>query len=138
MKLLSQEYIAECATAVLAFLDNKQITSLEDIEKISPSKNPVENGAHVLVEKTTSGNFDSKAQTVSYVPPGELGTPVEIKINGTARYSVLLFKGDFILPGYELFVQDPVGNNVHYKKINSIEIPDVRSELEKLALKNKE
>ncbi|MBW3002261.1 hypothetical protein KY338_03820 [Candidatus Woesearchaeota archaeon] len=130
---LSKEYIAKCATAVLAFLDEKQITSLDDIKKISPSDNFLENGAHVLIQETPSGSFDSTAQTVSYVPPGEVGVPIEMKINGQKRYSVLIFKGDFSLPGYETFSQDPFGNNVHYRKIASIEIESVRSELEKLA-----
>ena len=135
---ITREDIAKYAKDVLAFLDSKRIKALEDLEKIPYVIHHIGNGTRIMVQKTPSGNFDSIAQSISYVPPGEVGTPLDIKINGQKRYSVIIFKGDFSLPEYETFIQDPYGNNIQCKKIDSIAIPDVRSELEKLTLRNED
>jgi len=135
---LSKEFIAKCAKDVLAFLDSKRIEALEDIAKIPYIIHHIGNRTQIIVQKTPSGEFDSTAQSISYVPPGEIGTPLDIKINGQQRYSAIIFKGDFSLPGYEIFTQDAFGNNVHYKKIKSVKIADVRSELEKLTVVNED
>ncbi|MEM2089538.1 MAG: hypothetical protein QXL88_00375 [Candidatus Pacearchaeota archaeon] len=66
-----------------------------------------------------------------------MGVPLEIKINEELGYSQIILKADSILPEYTRFptplvVRDKFGNVRQYKLLLSIDIAQIKLEIEKL------
>jgi hypothetical protein len=73
----------------------------------------------------------AKSPMLSYV--GSNGVIVlEVRINSYEKYSRIMFRTTFLVPGYEQFAVDEFGNTVQDKKIESTDIFVVKKELNDL------
>ena len=87
-------------------------------------------GEAISVELRPS-NRGTEAYTVTYAKEG-VGIPLEVKLNESLGYTMVIVKGGFILPSYEPFAYDDFGNIAQAKEIRTVNIPQVRAELEEL------
>ncbi len=117
---------------LLNFLDENKIASLSDLERIKDTLFSVEKDKiqyiHVQSIPTNSG---IRNYTITYNVPGK-GAPLEVEINKESGYTKIILKGNFPLPEYEPLNQDGFGNIPQNKKLDSVDISQMRLELEKL------
>lgn len=127
----------------VTFLDEK-IESFDDLNNLNRmlTKKPNEKfylfddseGEHNVEVSIRPSEMNTKAFTVSYVTPKK-GIPIEFKINDQLKYSMIIAKGDFSIDGYSPFganVKDIYGNIPQYKRLDSIDVKDINSELNAL------
>jgi hypothetical protein len=136
---ISKKRLKEIASTLLDVMDLEDISSVESLElkigkevhlsKIEPD--------YVSFEKRPSNNT-TKAYVISYIVPGG-EVPLEIRLNPTLKYTLFILKRRGLpINGYNSFATDPYGNLVQSKKIDSVELPLIKTELSKLVGKSRE
>ncbi len=102
-----------------------------DLDAMLDQSFPATGAAHIFVELRLSQK-NTSAYTISYIVPG-LGIPLEVKVNRTLMWSMLIIKADLAPAGYQTFSSDSFGNPMHYKQLDSIDISEISRELNVLA-----
>jgi len=131
--------LREYATNFTAFLYNKKIQSLGDLNVlIKKGKRSFylfdgDDGRHFIEMDKRPSEMNTKAVTASYVAP--CGIPLEFKINEALKYSLIIAKSVDAIAGYDPFgknIHDIYGNVPQSKRLDSVSMSDVFSELESL------
>jgi len=131
MPAITKEEVSKIAKIVLKFLDDNKVKSAYDLGDLLAMTFDFADPEGQISIITTPSNYDTEAYKVSYTT--KEGIPLEIVMNSDLGYSQVICKGKFMLPGYEPFAADALGNVVQAKKLNSVGIWQVKAELEELA-----
>jgi hypothetical protein len=132
MPALQKKEIAQIAKTFLTILDRENILATTDLETRLGSAYETGTGEDFIEIQKRPSNQGTYAYTLSYTRPNT-GIPIEAKLNAQLGYSQIICKLRARLQGYEPFAQDPLGNIVQNKKINSSDIAVFRKELETLS-----
>jgi uncharacterized protein YueI len=129
---IKKEYLGRIAENVLKTLDNENVTTSSDLDRIMNQTFLIgENTKEKISVELRPSNLNTTTRVISYITP-ERGIPLEIRVNEELKYSQIILKGNFNLSGYEAFHQDIFGNIAQNKKLDSTNISQIKSELKKL------
>ena len=129
---VKKEYLGKIAENVLRVFDSEKIESLSDLDRIMNKRFPIESVKEQILIELRPSSLGTTVRTVAYMIEGG-GMPLEIKINEELGYSKMMVKGTFVLPDYRPVANDIFGNTFQNKKLDSIDISQIRYELKKLA-----
>ena len=120
------------ASDFLEFLNKEEISSIQDLENRLNRKYLIhQKPKDMLSFKLRPSNLGTKTHTISYTRD-ETGIPLEIKINNSLKYSIIILKAQNIIEGYNIFNIDTLGNLVQNKIIPSVDFSESKLELERL------
>ncbi len=120
------------ATHILAFFRTRNITSFSDLQHIAKQGVRVAHRTDALTFETRPSWQGTQSHDINYSRDTR-GIPLSICVNPLLQYTLFFLKVDFTLDFYEHFVRDPIGNMHQYRQFQTISIPVVTNELERLA-----
>lgn len=138
---VTREYLSKAAGGMLNFLKGQKIESVKDLNNLIEKEFPInkENNEMIMTALRPS-ELGTKAYTISYIAKGDeknynKGVVLDLKINTEMGYSMIILKNQSQLAGYSLFALDPFGNIIQTKRITTIDISKIKSELSDLIAK---
>ena len=128
--LQNMTYLKQIVKNFLNFLDNENISSLEDIDSRLNTEFPLGEDTKDLIFMELIYCLLSQTYTLSYISPG-FEIPLEVKINMGWRYTDIIARTTEKLPGYKTFIEDP-GGITQAKIIPTIDLDEIKEELRNL------
>lgn len=129
---ISKSDLRDIAKQFLEFIDKEKIYSLEDLNQKDGERFDLDTitGDFIEIELRPSKS-KTPASTISYIIP-KIGIPLEVRMNASENYSVVIVKNSAMFEGYLKLASDKYGNIIQDKFIETIEFALVRKELEAL------
>lgn len=125
-RIMTQKDIKEIASNLLFFLNSASLDSYEKIERqIGPHHFPIDGETLEILFRPS--NQTTQALTLSYIKEG-YGVPLEVRMNKSLGYSLVVVKLNEYLTGYKPMAIDCFGNVVQTKRLETLFVP-VKEEL---------
>ena len=115
--------------AVLKFINEKNIAVPDDIRRHLGTVFPVEED--IIEVRLTQSQGLTLAYRISYCIKLE-GIPVELRVNGSEEYSMIILKAENNVLGYEAFATDPLRHVIQSKTLPTSNMTDIKGELERI------
>ena len=131
--MITREDLRRYSLGVLGLLEREKIDSIEELKKRLGESFEVPEGI-VQLEQAPSGLNpipDSIAYTMSYIIRGK-GIPLEVRLNPTVNYSLIIIKSGSTVDGYSQDFRDPLGNTIQSNRFE-LSFEGMKDELRRLA-----
>jgi len=131
---ISLPELRKIAGNLLDLLNRESINATHDLDGQAKLVLPLgcDSRDLVSIEKRPS-DFGTTTQTISYIRPGA-GIPIELKINASLGYSMVIVKTAELVQCYEPFIRDSWGNVMQSKTMQTAGLPDLKKELSDLTM----
>ena len=129
---ISKEELGRTSKGLIDFLDENNLNSVRDIEKLLGRRFVVNKKLDYVNIELRPSNFGTSAHTISYIVPYLQGIPLEIKINQVLSYSQLIIKAYEEIDGYMPFSTDIFDNIIQARRIEGADMNSIRSELKNI------
>lgn len=136
--IINKSLVKKVAKRFLRFLDEREINSASNLDKIIGQRFIFEDISPACIEVSLRpSNYRTAAYTISYVSPFFEETPLVVKINPALDYSLIIVKMNRVLINYnEHYKEFGVNGEANIKQNKVIESSDifyVKEELRSLA-----
>lgn len=127
--IISRDLLSTMAKRFLETLKIRDIHDMIDVKNEIGSRHTVSDQEREFVQiDIRPSNGLPTSYAISYIL-GELGVPIEARINPSLGYTLMIAKAEEEILGYKPFHQDHFGNLQQMKKLRSAKMEVVRREL---------
>lgn len=130
---ITLEYVAQVSSELLNVLNKEKVETTADLEKMVGREIVITSVGDSIEFLKRLSDSETKAYIVSYSKRW-YGFPIELKINPTLNYSLVILMAETIIEGYKELSIDAYDNIRQCKKFESSDFRFVKEELEKLSL----
>ena len=129
MAQISSGYASQVLGHVLTLLDQRGFLerSLEPMLG-RDFRVHVEPRGLISVRLTRSQAY-TREENLAYIADDEAGVPFELRVNKLLGYAQVIVKGQFRLPGYEVFSSDHFGNYAQERRIRTANARAIQRDL---------
>jgi len=135
---ITRERLAEICKTFVQVLDLANVSDLKSLEVLAGTTTPIAGKENeYLTINWKPSTYGTRAIDASYVihhRDGKIegGIPLNLKVNPSAGYSMIILKAVEIIAGYSQFDSDTFGNIIQSQTTRSIDLKEILDKIGKI------